>query len=266
MIMKSRIIYCALLSVLIMLFASCTPSDEQFIKDIKKELASEFENEIEEITSSLVNEAKSTANEKITEIKENVKDEITDYFEDEQENTMIDNRVSSSQTRQQVLQKILEEHGSLPLLPDYGDSPPSALKYQCVYWAKARRLSLNGEKLTNSTISSSGSGAKNYVNKYSNSIVKITNKNNNPSCTVIQEGSVVIFDSNLNGAGLLGHAAIIEVVQYDGIWISEQNWPYSQDSEGNPYFSGKRNKDEVRFLSWAKMIGLYIIPKDSQPD
>ncbi|MDK2980369.1 MAG: hypothetical protein PWQ55_716 [Chloroflexota bacterium] len=265
---KSRTIYFVILIILFAISIACTDSDEQLLSDIQNELASEIEDEIDDMTSSLVEEAKNTANEKVTEIKDDITDEITNHFGNGKEinNKTDGSNVSPSHTRAQVLQKIKEEHGSLPLLPDYGDPPPSALNYQCVYWAKARRLTLNGEKLAISTIPSNGSGAKNYIQKYSISIVKITHVNNKPNCTAIQEGSVVVIDANSKGTGSAGHAAVIEVVQEDGIWISEQNWPYRNDSEGNAYYSGKRNHDEVRFLSWNEMIGLYIIPKDASPD
>ena len=159
-------------------------------------------------------------------------------------------------SKDELITKIKEENERLPTLPKYESTDMYGPSHdQCVPWARERRFSLGGEDLPPSSIGKDLS-ADNYIKIYSSSVEKINNINADSILAKTEAGAaLVIKGTNKNRDG---HVAIVEVVQQDGIWISEANWGWVQGVF--------RGKSPVRFIKNENLINLFVIPKDANPD
>ncbi len=157
-------------------------------------------------------------------------------------------------TESDIINKIEDENGRLPDLPAYGSTDPNSAE-QCVAWAKERRLSLGANALPVASIGDDP-GAKNYITKYSNSVTAVNNSNVEQVLSNTEPGAALVYDGT--SSNKYGHVAVIEAVQNDGVWVSEANWGWV-----NGVYKGTSC---VRFINKDSLEGLYIIPKDVNPN
>ncbi len=148
-------------------------------------------------------------------------------------------------TKKEVENLVKSSQGTLP-----------SSRQSCVYWAIKRRAKLGAQRLPTIGIYSSDLGAHSYIQIFKGLVIHITTNDvsgiglNIPG---LQPGAAIVWNKGHSDLGregyTFGHIAIVEVVQPDGVWVSQANWP------GRP----------VMFIPKKKLSGLYLIPPTATP-